>query len=362
MSDKIDKSSWPKWLQDAVTIDPVIEIDKNNNVIWKSGIWVTGDWFGKIWKDGIWMNGNWFTGEFEYGLWIDGNWYNGDFQNGIWMNGIWHNGCMSGGKWIDGVWISGCYFNNKNSEFKYGTIVSYKDEMKPVSKNKIPQGLTILSKKEYPNSFNNCLFCNEKIAKDKEGTIYWLDGYFETGILKDVVWCNGIFNDGKFINGIWMNGYWKNGQFINSTWIKGYWKDGIFNNSTWEGGIWNSGAWNNSQNLSLINSINNINGLKNIDLNSFNKYNLSNKIKEYIFLGMKVNYEDFEKFKSIKIKNELITSEGKYLPNYYINIKSFKKAPTIDICDWLFKNDGFSLFSTCNKKNEKYTMFSTIIK
>ncbi len=363
MSEEIDKSSWPKWLQDAVTINPVVEIDKNNNVIWKSGIWVTGDWFGKIWKDGIWMNGNWFTGEFEYGLWMDGNWYNGDFQDGIWMSGIWHKGCMSGGLWIDGVWISGSYFNNRLSEFKYGTIVSYKEEMKPISKNKIPKGLTILSKKEYPKSFNNCLFCNEKIAKDKDGNIYWLDGYFETGILKNVVWCNGIFNDGKFVDGIWLNGYWKYGQFINSSWKKGYWKDGVFNNSIWEGGIWNSGAWNNSENISSVTSISNTNGLEKLDLESFKSKHIKNKkVNENVYLGRKVNRDEFQGYNNIKIKNEVLTSEGNYLPNFYINVKSFKNKPTIDICDWIIQNEGYSLFSTCNKENEKFTLLSSVIK
>lgn len=63
------------WLLDAQVDNAVIEI-KNNTLIWKDGIWYSGDFLYGIWENGTF-----------WGRWINGLWINGKF-NGEWLTGL----------------------------------------------------------------------------------------------------------------------------------------------------------------------------------------------------------------------------------------------------------------------------------
>ena len=78
--------------------------------------------------------------------------------------------------------------------------------------------------------------------------VYWENGTWKDGTLKDVIWENGTFDNGSIYDAIWENGVWNNGEFYGSIWSKGTWnggtwKDGIWHYGTWEGGVWENGDW-----------------------------------------------------------------------------------------------------------------------
>lgn len=63
------------WLIDSECLNAIIEI-KKNTVIWKDGVYLSGDW-----HYGIFQNGKF------YGVWQNGIFENGSFQ-GTWISGI----------------------------------------------------------------------------------------------------------------------------------------------------------------------------------------------------------------------------------------------------------------------------------
>lgn len=69
------------WLIDAEFEEAEIEI-KNNTIIWKSGIWLSGTWFYGIWQNGEFRWGKWLNGIFEGGNFINGTWESGIFKGG----------------------------------------------------------------------------------------------------------------------------------------------------------------------------------------------------------------------------------------------------------------------------------------
>jgi len=179
------------WLLEAEISDALIGMDSNRNLIWYTGIWYCGRWFGSsnnkiaTWVSGIWVSGDWYGGIWKSNtidnklisvsiqnitntknsIWFDGRWF-----DGIWEDGTWYNGRWYGGTWTDGDWYNG-------------------------------------------------------------------------------IWNDGIWNDGRFIGGIWVLGTWNNGIF-NTDNKPAYWIDGKWNGGDFENGIWYNGIWDQKNNKS----------------------------------------------------------------------------------------------------------------
>jgi hypothetical protein len=72
--DILEKNNF-HWLIDSEFEDAKIEI-RNNTLIWRGGIFYSGDWYYGIFKDGD------FYGNFENGIFEGGNLY-GEFVSGL---------------------------------------------------------------------------------------------------------------------------------------------------------------------------------------------------------------------------------------------------------------------------------------
>jgi subtilisin-like proprotein convertase family protein len=211
--------------------------------IWYSGIWMYGDWYDGIWmsksiqdkklsvevntkdqnsSNSVWMNGRWFGGNWNNGVWLggrfyDGTWENGWWYNGVWNRGTWENGSFIGGIWVDGTWENGT-FNCKNepSFWINGTW----------NGGDFENGIW------YNGTFNQ---------KNSTSRFGW-------GALasRPAYWNGGFFNGGSFYSGSDMEygvskrhtyAVWKTGKFINGDFYGGVVYNIDMKNSNWIGGI-----------------------------------------------------------------------------------------------------------------------------
>ena len=211
--------------------------------IWYSGTWMYGDWYDGVWEsksiqdkkisvevnkkdqdssNSVWMNGRWFGGIWYNGIWLggrfyDGNWRNGWWYNGVWNKGTWENGNFIGGIWVDGTWNNGT-FNCKNEPAFWinGTW----------NGGDFENGIW------YNGSFNQ---------KNSTSRFGW-------GALasRPAYWNGGFFNGGSFYSGSDMEfgvskrhtyAIWKTGKFINGNFYGGVAYNIDMRNSNWIGGI-----------------------------------------------------------------------------------------------------------------------------
>lgn len=221
------------WVLEAELENAIIGLE-NNEIVFYSGIWHCGRWFGSNWYSGIWRSGQWYKGTFN-SLLVDINpikatvnfktsdtnyskWYNGDFRGGVWNNGSWFNGNFYSGIWNNGYWVNGTF---------------------------------------HTGTWNNGQFTGG----------VWLSGEWFNGIFNRdnnyAVWVDGTWSGGDFENGLWLNGFFKEKDVISrfgtkssfskkSIWKSGKWFNGEFHSSLdndrhdisiWETGIWNYGKW-----------------------------------------------------------------------------------------------------------------------
>jgi hypothetical protein len=136
------------WLKDAKYSNDSVFEEKDNKLVFKSGIWEDG-----IWENGIWENGTFEKGVWEDGIWENGIWENGVWDKGTWENGTWKDGTWKKGTWNDGIWIDGYW---------------------------------------------------------KDGV--WNKGTWENGEWKDGIWKDGIWKNGWWRNGTWEKGTWEKGE------------------------------------------------------------------------------------------------------------------------------------------------------
>ena len=211
--------------------------------IWYSGVWMYGDWYDGVWEsksiqdnkisvevnrkdenssNSVWMSGRWFGGIWYNGIWLggrfyDGNWRNGWWYNGVWNRGTWENGNFIGGIWVDGTWNNGT-FNCKNEPAFWinGTW----------------------NGGDFENGIWYNGFFNQKNSTSRFG---W-------GALasRPAYWNSGIFNGGSFYSGTDMEfgvskrhtySIWKTGKFVNGNFYGGVVYNIDIENSSWKGGI-----------------------------------------------------------------------------------------------------------------------------
>lgn len=222
-----DTTNWPNWLKSATTIDPVIKIIGEDEVVWENGIFVDGTWDGIIWKDGIVIYANWARGTWENGYWNDGIAHMMHWENGIWKNGIFYNGSFRKGEWLNGNFYSQTFKGN------------WKNGYSPYFSNININNINVLEKSKYPNWLKNADISNE-VVSIHNNMIKWHCGDWNDGTWKD-----GIWNSGRWYNGRWKNGTFKSGEWYNGDWINGkfngIWNDGIFRDGEFNG-VWNKGA------------------------------------------------------------------------------------------------------------------------
>ena len=237
------------WLLEAEISDAIIGMDTSMNLIWYTGIWHCGRWFGSsngkvaTWVSGIWVSGDWYGGIWKSNtivdklitidvqkisnttssIWYDGRWYDGTWENGTWQNGRWYGGIWNSGNWFNGIWNDGTWLDGN-----------------------FTGGVWVLGN--------------------------WKNGIFNTNN-KPAYWLDGTWDGGDFENGIWYNGVWdqknkkisrfgvKSFNSRTSTWHAGKWVTGEFHSrlnlndqglpdvssvhklSIWRTGIWSSGNW-----------------------------------------------------------------------------------------------------------------------
>ena len=103
-------SSNYQWILEAEITDAIIgknsdSTDLNTGLIWYSGNWEFGRWFGGTWYSGVWMYGDWYGGNWNSKSIQDKktsvvvNEKDDNSSNSVWMNGRWF-----GGTWNNGVW------------------------------------------------------------------------------------------------------------------------------------------------------------------------------------------------------------------------------------------------------------------
>lgn len=174
------------WILEADVSKVILGMDDKYNLIWYSGIWHCGKWFGynkKENKNAVWISGVWYNGDWYGGIWNSNSIYDEKISASIkyndnnTTNSIWHNGRWYGGIWNNGTWLNG----------------------------------------------------------------RWYDGVWNNGVWLNGVWNNGVWNDGRFSGGIWVNGIWNDGKFNTdnkpSYWINGKWFGGEFENGIWYDGV-----------------------------------------------------------------------------------------------------------------------------
>lgn len=236
----IDNSNWPEWLKNAVTIDPEVEIVKNN-VIWKSGTWVDGIWNDGIWEDGIFLSGTWISG-----TWKNGIFYNGVFKNGS-FTGHWVDGVFSGDM-VSSVWYKGTSIDGTFSDCTiHGGFIRNKpdeegDFSNNILRNPVLNSKTVLKYSEYPEWLKKASTANAVVTLDENNEIVWHSGTWLYGTWKNGTWKSGEWKDGRWLNGIWENGVWKYGHWKNGTWMNGIWNDGVFYDGVWYNGEWQGGS------------------------------------------------------------------------------------------------------------------------
>ena len=230
-------NSFP-WLLEAEITNATIGRDQNG-LVWYSGDWLCGRWFGGTWYSGRWVFGDWYGGVWNSFNTIDktikvevdksyssselSKWYGGRWFDGTWNNGTWYNGRRYAGDWNDGIWYNGIW---NDGNWKTGRFVG---------------GVWVLGKWE-SGIFNSD-------AKPS----YWLDGEFRSGDFENGIWYNGQFGN---INNLLSRFGTKSSNSRNSVWHSGKWVSGEFHSiinkdsednnlvseihkySIWRTGIW----------------------------------------------------------------------------------------------------------------------------
>ena len=237
------------WILEAEISDALLGMDENQNLIWYSGIWHFGRWFGSsngktaTWVSGIWVSGDWYGGIWKSNdidnkfisisiqnttnnrnsIWFDGRWFDGTWEGGTWYNGRRYAGTWNSGDWYNGIWNDGTWED--------GNFIG---------------GIWVLGN--------------------------WKDGIFNTDN-KPSYWIAGNWDGGDFENGMWYSGVWdqKNNKISRfgtksynsrtSTWHGGKWISGDFHSrlnldddglpdvsishklSVWKTGLWSNGNW-----------------------------------------------------------------------------------------------------------------------
>jgi hypothetical protein len=244
-----DLSNNYSWLLEAEIRNAII--GKNNEgIVWYSGIWDCGRWFGSVWNSGIWRNGEWYKGEWNDKIVVgklnpeisdnNGNepkslWYSGNFRKGTWNGGKWLNGNFRKGTWNKGEWLNGTFTNGtwNSGNFKRGSWIN--------------------------GTWNSGTFNCEL------GQSYWFNGNFFGGIFQCGIWYNGLFESknetaifglgsSSSRKAIWHNGTFLSGEFNSGTdntnhsfseFRTGKWISGTFNGGTIYQADWNKGVFNN---------------------------------------------------------------------------------------------------------------------
>lgn len=211
---------------------------------WYSGVWMYGDWYGGTWNsksiqdkktsvivndkddnssNSVWMNGRWFGGTWNNGVWLNGRFYDGTWNNGWWYNGIWNRGKWNNGSFIGGVWIDGTWENG---------IFSCKNEP-AFWVNGTWNGGDFENGIWYNGSFNQ--------KGDKLSRFGW--GAYAS---RPAYWNSGSFSGGNFYSGVDMEygvskkhtyGIWKTGKFTNGNFYGGVVYNIDMTGSNWMGGI-----------------------------------------------------------------------------------------------------------------------------
>lgn len=116
------------WLEKASfsndSLIKIIELSYKNtkHVVWISGRWEEGDWYGYVWTsgfwmDGVWHKGNWLAGFWQSGIWLDGIWFDGFWVSGEWKGGEWQHGYIEdNGKYVESVVDPKTYWEQKGKK------------------------------------------------------------------------------------------------------------------------------------------------------------------------------------------------------------------------------------------------------
>jgi subtilisin-like proprotein convertase family protein len=183
-----------QWILEAEISDAILGknemlktgIKSSKDIVWYSGTWEFGRWFGGIWYSGIWMYGDWYDGVWfsksinDKKISVEVNTKDQNSSNSVWMNGRWF-----GGNWNNGVWLGGRFY----------------------------------------------------------------DGIWENGWWYNGVWNRGTWENGNFIGGIWVDGTWENGTF-NCKNEPAFWINGTWNGGDFENGIWYNGSFSQKNSIS----------------------------------------------------------------------------------------------------------------
>lgn len=268
---------WYSYLIDKAMVisNRFVILDKNKKYsIFKSGNWISGDFYDGIFGDedrdvlteatyidlmnknyisAYWHDGKFHNGLFKNSIWLNGIFYNGNMESSYWLNGKfysgtfnfhdpqgcikWHNGIWYGGDFIEGVWGNGSFEQiNVNIKSRFGTSTGSTSNIIWWGGNfyngEFHSGLNIDSYGNTLPSINNMIthWFGGNFVGGK-----WYGGHFHTGTFQNGIWYGGIFNDnigdsyrdnciwenGKWYNGLWINGVFKNGHFYSGIWLNG---------------------------------------------------------------------------------------------------------------------------------------------
>ena len=338
------------WILEAEISDAIIGQD-DNGLVWYSGIWEFGRWFGGTWYSGTWKYGDWYdgiwnsknikdkklsievdmntedntksvwyTGRWFGGTWNDGTWLSGRYYGGIWNKGLWYNGIWNDGTWNDGqfnggIWVTGTWNSgtfNTNSEPAYW-----------------------IDGKWYGGDFENGMWYNgvfeQRYSLSRFGT-----NSFNS---RTSTWHGGIFNGGSFYSKLDLTpdvstthkySIWKTGN-----WVSGDFYGGIAYNISFKSGTWCGGILEDIEIIG-INEVNNsfiLNGVFRFNIsdeiyvtNKFDNMGLSNfgsisNPVKYIILNC--NVDDINKTTEIYIDYNISLS------NYIGLFKSVVKTGTL---------------------------------
>lgn len=313
-----------QWILEA-EIDNAIIGQDSSGIVWYSGLWNCGRFFGSKWYSGIWRDGDWYGDNFySYNtyykfLTVDVDYKNPNQSSSKWLNGEWHNGTFHDGKWFNG------YFHN--------------------------------------------------------GT--WDNGLFLDGQIDYVIWKKGTFSGGTWVNGLWYDGifnsdnnqsYWLNGKFMCGDFESGIWYNGEFmplegcevnfgtkSNNTrkaiFQGGIFNNGnlfSYKDTEDGVIVPSVDN-----RFTIVNSGRFNSSKIYGGVINGGL---YENLDVYNCV-VNDKVIKSINGFLTNNYIDLSGeyfFNIGDTIAINDRNITNPYSSLGSNTNPKKYVITKIEKI--
>lgn len=285
-------------------------VDSVGNIYWKSGEFLSGDWYngqwlnqisqdnGQTWKQStqivsFWKNGVWHNGKFYNGIWENGFFNSGHFYFGYWLNGvfgydslikddviaIWHNGYFYGGVFSGTLWESGSFYTN--SDVKSYWMTKEKDNYllwqsgyvnNQYSNSSPPQ--TVYNNGQYTSVSGRVTYLIIKNNDYKQYQFVCANASFNINTIGQLTINSGNYYNGQFFNidisNSMLNGFQLQqcrinncnisqsillnceinnsyqNNISNSQWYNGYFNGGYFIQSVWYDGVFNGGYFSKS--------------------------------------------------------------------------------------------------------------------